>query len=49
VYLNQAPDTFNVPGIQTPITIEPAQTQLTNMLVLLGIGAAIVLILRETK
>jgi len=36
-----------IPGTNIPVTMQPAQSQLTNMLVYLGIAAAILLLYRR--
>jgi hypothetical protein len=36
-----------IPGTNIPVNVQPAQSQLTNMLVYLGIAAAVILLLRS--
>jgi hypothetical protein len=36
-----------IPGTDIPVNVQPAQSQLTNMLVYLGIAAAVILLLRS--
>lgn len=36
-----------IPGTNIPVNVQPAQTQLTNVLVYLGIAAAVILLLRS--
>ena len=36
-----------IPGTNIPVNVQPAQSQLTNILVYLGIAAAVILLLRS--
>jgi len=36
-----------IPGTNIPVNVQPAQSQLTNVLVYLGIAAAVILLLRS--
>ena len=36
-----------IPGTNIPVNVQPAQSQLTNMLVYLALAAAVVLIMRR--
>jgi hypothetical protein len=47
MYINQAPQEIDVPGVQTPINIAPAQTQLTNVLIYLAVAAALLMLYRR--
>ena len=47
MYLNQSPKLIDVPGVQTKIDVEPAQTQLVNLLIYYGLAVAVLMLLRR--
>ena len=48
MYVNQAPaQLVDLPGVQTPVDVQPATTQLTNTLIYLAVAAALLMLYRR--